>query len=476
MHLNALDHLPHANYSHGVLYLSLSSQTTPKHAFHALQEGLRRTFKQLPWLSGKVQPISPGNSSSLEVRYQPFHEEYQSLYQLRYNELGDDIPYEELREIGFHPTVFADESLTWAPFLPDIKNGTEVFVAQANFFPNACLLASALCHVVGDGVAMNAVLKIWGAECERLQLGLSSETLPAQTYDHHVLDRIYKDLGSGRSVTEIHPDTWRLLGLAPPSLTTLSGVSNGQSLTRQVYKPELRACLFYISSANVTSLREDCRRELSSSDVSFNDTICALIWRSLMRARIGAREAADIDIQIDEDARLDLPFDARTYFPEHIALEYFGNFTMINQIIRPISFLTSPSTSIPSVAKAIRQVANEVTKTKIMDAYRLVKTRTGEEKSLTLDNLKVEGNGLIITSLVTFATDSISFGSSAFGNGGGPDAMRPMIGAISKVFRYCAILPRKRNGGVEFVATVSDDELDLLVQNDEFNKYCMLVS
>lgn len=487
--LNALDHLPPANYSHSILYLSLSSGTSPKQAFEVLQQGLLRTFEQLPWLSGKVQPVSPDDTASLEIRYSSTEAfQYNEPYQLKYHELGDDVPYEELRESAFHPTAFPDESLTWAPFVPDVKNGTEVFVSQANFLPGACLLASAMCHVVGDGVAVNAVLKIWSENCERLQLGLAAETLPAELSNHDLLDQLYASEGSGRSECDISPDTWRLLGLAPPDQEASGAearVSNGSDPpAKRSHKPELKACLFYISSENVTALRADCQHAANDSDLSFNDVICALIWRSLLRARVGARKAAGaVSAQVDiEEARLDLPFDVRAYFPEVMPPAYLGNFTMINQVLQPLALLTAPRlpseslSSIASVAQAIRKAAGGVTKEKLLDAYQLVKSRTGGERSLTLDNLCVDGNGLIITSFVTFATDSVTFGAGTFGNGGRPDAMRSMMGAISKVFRYCAILPRKSSGGVEFIATVSDDEMELLEKDDEFNGYAMFVS
>lgn len=487
--LNALDHLPPANYSHSILYLSLNSGSSPKQAFEVLHRGLLRTFEQLPWLSGKVQPVSPDDTASLEVRYsstQAFEDK--GPYQLKYHELGDDVSYEELRESAFHPTTFPDESLTWAPFVPDVKNGTEVFVAQANFLPGACLLASAMCHVVGDGVAVNAVIKIWSENCERFQLGLAAETLQADLSNHDLLDQLYASEGSGRPKSDIPPDTWRLLGLAPPdqeASSTEARASNGSNpQARKSHKPELKACLFYMPSEKVTALRADCRRATNDADLSFNDVICALIWRSLLRTRLGAREAAGVVSEQDdvEEARLDLPFDVRAYFPEMMPPAYLGNFTMINQVLQPLALLTAPRSSsesvssIGSVAQAIRKMAGGVTKERLLDAYRLVKSRTGGERSLTLDNLRVDGNGLIITSFVTFATNSVTFGAGPFGNGGRPDAMRSMMGAISKVFRYCAILPRMSNGGVEFVATVSDDEMELLEKDDEFNRYAMFVS
>jgi hypothetical protein len=40
---------------------------------------------------------------------------------------------------------FEDSELIWAPFMPDINTGPEVFVAQANFIPGGCILTSGMC-------------------------------------------------------------------------------------------------------------------------------------------------------------------------------------------------------------------------------------------------------------------------------------------------------------------------------------------
>ncbi|KAM7214798.1 hypothetical protein V8F06_009788 [Rhypophila decipiens] len=483
LHLNALDHLPPPNYAQSVIYLSLNPSISPKDAFAVLQAGLRRTFQQFPWLSGKVQPVSDNDPSSLEVRFrQPYPADNQDLPQFRFNELDDDITYEDLRESGFHPTAFPDEFLTWAPFMPDVKNGAHVFVAQANFLPGACLLTSAICHSVGDGIAVNSIVKIWAENCHLFQRELPVEALSSDLSNHYLLDQIASEAKTGHQNDSIPAETWSLLGLAPPNDTSNSQPHSNSNLNST--KPELKACLFYIPSDKVSCLRTDCQAS-STEDVTLTDAISALIWRSLLRARLSAREKATATASAaafpehDEMARLDLPFDARTYLPETIPPSYLGNLTMIHQVHLPLSILTSPTHPLSSTAEAIRLVAGKVTTQSVLSAYNLCKTRTGSERSLTLDNLRVDGNGLIITSFAGFDSNSISFGSgqgSVFGNGGRPDAVRSLVGAISKVFRYCAILPRKSKGGVEFVATLSDDEVECLEDDDEFGRYAVFVS
>jgi trichothecene 3-O-acetyltransferase len=46
--LNALDSLPRTNYSNIILHMPLKSNVSHEEAFNVLQEGLHRTFVQLP--------------------------------------------------------------------------------------------------------------------------------------------------------------------------------------------------------------------------------------------------------------------------------------------------------------------------------------------------------------------------------------------------------------------------------------------
>ena len=405
-------------------------------------------------------------------------------YQLKYNDLDPSGTYEDLQESAFHPTAFEDQALTWAPFLPDLSTGAEVFVAQANFLPGGCILTAAVCHAASDGAGLFSMLKIWADNCKDVQTNnLPDVTLPLEISDRNLLERIWVEEGSGRPSLQMPPETWKFLGLKAPGLAKPSGPIDGQQSqhapTRGTSSPGcyMKSYVFYMSAVNLAALREECSEETGTTHLSTNDVICALIWRCLLRSRTAAKEPqavnGDRSAHADSsEARLDLPFDVRPYFSQSVPANYLGNFTMINQASMPLSLLVAPSTTIGSVAGTIRQVAGEVTTTNLMDAYSLVKTvRTG----LKLDNLKADGTGLIITSLIAIPMPAVSFGGELFANDGKPEAMRMLMGAINKVFRYCVILPRKSHEGVEFVANMFDKEMELLMEDEDFGKYAMFV-
>lgn len=484
--LNALDHLPPPNYANGVLYLPLKAGSSSREVFDLLQRGLHRTFVQVPWLSGRVIPVPHTEPRVFEIQYHPVNIDVARPYQLKFNDLDPSQTYENLQESAFHPAAFDDEALTWAPFLPDVSNGTEVFVAQANFLPGGCIITAAACHTASDGVGVFSALKIWADNCRDVEIGnVTKMTQPLEISDRNLLERISVEMGSGRPIHQIPPETWKLLGLEAPKPAKPSETVNRQQQSNQApsigtssVQGYMKPYVFYIPAAKVAALREECSKEIGAIQLSINDVICALIWRCLLRSRAAAREPQIVNgnssaLADSSEARLDLPFDVRPYFSQSLPSNYLGNFTMINQVLLPLSVLVAPSTTIGSVAGTIRQVAAEVTTTNLMDAYSLVKT---VQSGLKLDNLKADGNGLIITSLLAFPMAELSFGGKLFANDGKPEAMRMLMGAINKVFRYCVILPRKSHGGVEFLANMFDREMELLMEDEDFGKYAMFVT
>lgn len=468
--LTALDHLPPPNYAHVLLCCSL--RTSPEEAFKILQYGLHRTFVQFPWLSGKVYPAA-SSPDRLEIRYEPVIRN-DDCSQLKFNQLDSSWSWDELQETAFSLSFCDDETLSWAPFLPDITNGTDVMVAQANFMPGGCIIAVALCHAASDGTALGNVVQIWADNCRVVQEGAQQpiNLLAREVSDRGLLEHAWREDGTDRTLEDIKPHTWRLLNLDAPSERVNS--SPRAEPTRN--SGEMSPYIFYISPANVTALRKECQKGPSGDATSVNDGISALIWRALLKSRTKAGEGPEGNCDPAMTARLDLPFDARPYLSQWIPPNYLGNCTLVNQAMLPLDQLVAPSASIGSVAHTIRQAVHEVSTTEVLDAYTLARLLQGKGTGITLDNLKPDGNGLMITSLLAVPMAEVSFGDALFGHSGKPEAIRMLMGVISKVFRYCIVLPRKSHGGVEFMANMSDTELDLLMGDEEFNTYVMHVA
>jgi trichothecene 3-O-acetyltransferase len=485
--LTPLDHLPPGNYTCSVSYLSLKSGISHSQAFEILQEGLHKTFMQLPWLSGRVWPQSsdaPGwRPGQLEIRHSPVYQDRQRPHQLKLNKLNTSTTFGELRDSAFPTDCFSDEELIWVPFMVDINTGPEVVVAQANFIRGGCLLTGAIHHAVSDGTGFFYFLQLWASHCRAIQSAketISVSPPPLDTYDRTVLRKIWEREGRGRSPTDIDSTTWRLLGLDPQSFDgraiLLDQSQPNDSKVLVAPQKLAKSAIFYLSPANLIALQKDCAQfeGTMGTAISVNDALCALIWRSISKARAGASKFVG-NRPSNVAAQLGMAVDARPDFSQSLPIGYFGNLTVLNQSSVSLSLLTSPTFTLGSVARKIREGANMIDSQSLLDAYCLASS-IKDFNELVLRTSSHDSISMLITSLIMFPLNAMNFGDQCFGNGGQVEAFRPLMGAFNRFIRIAFVLPRVGNGGVEFIANMYDEEMELLLADEEFGKYAMFLA
>jgi hypothetical protein len=493
--LTPLDHAPPKNYSCSLSYLPLKPTTTPQQAFSILLEGLHRTFIQIPWLSGKVYPQSPSiptyRPGQLEIRHQPYTSQSPLPYQLKFNELKSERPYEDLKEAGFPTDAFKDEDVAWAPFMPDVPSGAEVLVAQANFIPGACILTAGTFHSASDGVGFVAVFRLWADHCFALQKGGGVEVIPPglDSSDRGLLERIWgmEAENAGMDVKGIDPGKWTLLGLAPPSGEVeengheeQGGGENEKDKEKEEEKGgekrgSMKSAIFYVPPIKFLKLTRECY----GPGVSGTDAIVALIWRCTLRARraVALRQKKPIGDISDPDALafLAMTVDGRPYFSQSLPSTYLGNLTYINLCAMPLAHLTSPDTSLATVAQTIRDGANSITTASVLDAYALARS-VSDFGQLSLQNASLDGTAMLVSPLLTYPTHSISFGDVLFGNGGYLEALRMPMYSFNRMTRLSFVLPKLAAGGVEFLLNLFAEEMDVLLKDKEFKSFAMFLA
>ncbi|KAH6690458.1 hypothetical protein F5X68DRAFT_253324 [Plectosphaerella plurivora] len=509
--LGPLDHLPPRHYTRFAIYLPLKPNASYATAFAELQRGLHKTFLQLPWLNGKVfwqSKKTPGwRPGQLEVQYTPIAADGPAPWQFKYNELTSDVDIDELRETGFPTDTFTDQEVLWAPFAPDIRKGADVFIGQANFMPGACVLCAAIFHSVADGMADVTIFKLWADHTRGDEGGGASElVLPADSADRGAIERLWEEERSGTPFEKINtPAAWNIVGLEAPVAKTKSGrrgalanksarwkhsikKESGKVVLRLAIKvkgeakaidsllaastkePELKSRMFYISPANFAALKRACAE--GGQLVSGNHAVCALLWRSLMRARIAAEEAATGDVVDDGgDSRIEMTVDGR----HHLSLPptYLGNVVLLSRATLPRPVIAAPETTLSHVAQVLRTAGDSISPSSALDAYSLARGLEGYDR-FDERATPVAGARMLVTSLLTMPASGIGFGDrGVFASEGRAEAIRPLMGAFNKYFRICFIMPPKSYGGIEVVFNLSDAEMEILLQDEEFDKYAM---
>ncbi|KAH7305288.1 hypothetical protein B0I35DRAFT_414066 [Stachybotrys elegans] len=483
--LGPLDHLPPRHYTTSVVYIPLKPHVTYSAAFSVLQEGLRQTFLDLPWLNGKVvwqSPNSPGwRPGQLEVQYVPIVPEGPAPWQLKYRELETDMGHEELRELGFPTDAFADEDILWAPFEPDMNQGADVFVGQATFIPGGCIVCASIFHSVVDGMAEFTVFKLWADRCQGLASGEEGLVVGAESADRGILEKLWRDSHNESSPAETHDaTTWGIIGLDhnahKPTMRdeeqgnriSIENEMTEEELPHPQTQPELRSRVFYISGANLVQLKKECSR--AGKLVSGNDAVCALLWRGLMRARFSfdGRGADSVE------AKVEMTVDGRPYLS--LPPSYLGNVVLISTARMSAKSLCSPSTTLAEVAEVLRNQADAINPSSALEAYSLARSLPRFDIWDTRSN-PVDGRSVLITSLLTMPTATIGFGDNGvFANDGKAEGLRTLMGAFNKYFRICFVMPPKSYGGIEIIFNLFDEELDLLLEDHEFTRFAMQVN
>lgn len=489
--LDPLDHLPPPVHPPGVVYFGIKPEVSRREVFAHLQEGMYRAFLQAPLLNGKVHkqsPDTPGwRPGQLEIRYNPNVDDTDKprCYQLRINELESATSYEELKANGFALHVFDDEALNWVSLSYQSANfdaGVEVVAAQANFIPGACLLVVSVNHAVCDATGMAVFFKLWGDNCRSLSLQSqncpeSVPMLPKESWDRTLPEHIWAKEATGHSVADVDPATWQLIGLELPGPDG-DGIVPPVRVKPTPRRQTMTSRIFYMSPTAFTKLRAESNEEIGTKDLSGNDVLLALLWRSLMNARIEARKQHDAEAEIDMDSVVELQVvhDARPDFSQALPPSYVGNCIFHHRPTIPLKTLVSPASSTALVAQTIRTSARNINHENIMDAYMLVRqmpdySRLQPPRYVTLNNT------WLMSSMLLLPEDTTSFGDHIFTNGGRPEGSRPLMGNRNRSqVSACYILPRKKHGGIEFILSLFDDEWPFLLDDEEFGHYAFLLA
>lgn len=239
----------------------------------------------------------------------------------------------------------------------------------------------------------------------------------------------------------------------------------------------MKTTSFLITPEKLEKMKQDVIADPEAKGVitSISDIVQAFFWRTAIRARY--RVAKEIRRQTfgpDEMSILELPTDGRPYFSTRLPSTYMGSVLIMNRCSIPVETLCSPDTSIGYVAYMLRQSTARITPSLVHDAFTILQSLPDHSRFSTA-NMGLEHMHAMISNMMLFPTSEISFGSKFFANEGSPESMRPQVDRANGIFRFLAIYPMKKDGGVELVLGTHAEELEMFKTDAEFTKYADLV-
>ncbi|KAH3513087.1 hypothetical protein KXV55_001874 [Aspergillus fumigatus] len=495
--LNAFDYV---NPNHGmglVLYCPIRDGVSYEQVFANLQAGLNRTFDLIPALSGKMTDCSEQGigytKGDLCVTIPPLAKADSARNRLVYKDLSAVLPsFDDLRKGGFAPSAFSDTLVLRDDPFPQMP--ADIFVGQANFVSGGCILAVDLNHCCLDGLGAMVALKAWAENCRYLQ-GDQSATCgwyDPESFNHSLPEILHRQEGWARPLHEIDPGTWGFLPFFPPedeeTNPRCEKATEGSLPARPIFPlhpvwplPRAERCLkttmFLVTPEKLELLQQDVIADPATNGItpSISDIVQAFFWRAAIKARYRvATEIRKQKFSPDAVSILELPTDTRPHFSSRLPPTYMGSMLILNRTSMPIETLCSAETSIAKVALLLRQSAARITPSLVHDAFTLLQSLPGHRRFSTA-NMGLEHMHAMISNMLLFPTSEIGFGDAFFANGGVPETMRPQLERGNGRFRFLAVFPLRKDGGVELVLGTHREELEMLVTDEEFTRYARMV-
>lgn len=338
---------------------------------------------------------------------------------------------------------------------PACKADVQVFAAQANVIEGGIALAFIVHHSVMDGVSMSLVLRRWSEHC----LAISGEAAPP-LFLQQCLDRSPLLEAGIENVNIAHP-AYRLLPEAdvrPPSA----------QLGEEIKMP---VNLFAIDVKALTKLKRRIMAHLRENNdpeawISTNDTLIALLWTSIIRARLG-----DDNTDRNRQSRWNGAVDVRSKMNPPLLMDYMGCAAVFSTAQLPmVSLSNSRLESLAEVAFAVRQGIKNVNDTYIRALISFVDKLEDVDTIFPAPNFLL-GDDVIINSWLDFGLGEFEWGEPL----GNIVKMRKHRYPSGKGYDGLnTVLPRKGDGGIDVIVSLREEHMENLMQDNTFLGYATL--
>jgi hypothetical protein len=450
--LSPLDLLMPSIYIRAVLVFQPATPTPATEIQEALQRGLNRVSKQVPWLLGQIySAVSDENARSLEIRSNK-----------------NDTPalvdrgtisasYKDLAARGMPPEDIPDN--VWpVPSMTDdaaLATGAPVFAASLFRFADEGIgLCVCIHHAAVDATGFTEVVRLWARNVTDPTLTLSSSH---ECRNERLFSALSEDLArisadSPDTILARHPEYSK----TPPALPTELPASTSK--------------LFTIPIHWINVLKELLGKR--SPPPTTNTILCALVWTSITRVRLGRTPTRS-----NEPSHLVTAINGRPRFGNDFSTSenpYLGNAVLYSLAKHPFHNLaTADSDPLSSLSKICSLIASSqspatINSQRIAEVHRLVESMP-DPRGLFVGWDLFSSRDLTITSWA----DTDLYGAEFGGGLGAPAFVRfPYMEADG----LGIVMPRRKRGSedevLEIVVALCRDDMDAL---DEDEMWQMLV-
>lgn len=446
--LAIMDQLPYMNfYSQMMVCFPLAGTSDRSEIIADLEKGLKTLTRVFPFLNKQVvHEHDTGSTVTSSGAYKLAPRDNANELLLRVNQLTDDFPsYEQLSRSRAPASMLKSSLLAPMKSIPetcDFSSPQPVLVIQANFITGGLLLCFAAMHNALDGNAVGHLIKHFATACR-------GDTISDDDVKAGNLDRpsLFPPLRPGEP-SQDHSHIHSKLKESPPN------TSDGPS-TPWTY--------FSFSAAKLAELKMKASRRSStvssSSWISTNDALSALIWRAIVTARLPR-------LNLESTSSLVRAVNGRSRVRPAIPNSYMG-VCVVDAYSRVSLSDLAQKLDISDIALRLRQTLSEI------DDYRLrsfVSMLHSEPDKRTITfSLPSPDNDLMISSWASLPIYPSDFGARL----GKPEFVRrPTLAPLDGLV---FIMPQNLAGDIDIAIGLKEDDLKRLKDDPVWRTYADLI-
>ena len=451
-----------------LMYCFSCVDSDKEHIFSILHAGLVQMIRERPFLTAVVvqeNSDKPANGTrpghlSLDI---PEHFETPELVfkDLTAPESGWNSSYEELRAAGMPLSKLDGRIFAPVPY-GILAPGDRAMAFQATMVRGGCFLSGSSVHNFVDAFGLLTVMHEWARKCRMIQnpLLLESPNGHSEHYDGKAFSSYQQTSLEDYENLKHRQELWRVLGL--------DWRKDGFKPAPYSNPPTVNTSIFAINREAVAAIKEKATPEnLSRSNSrppSSNDALISFLWRSITKARYPQDGS-----EHKEQSMVSVAIDGRNALSPKIPMSHIGNVVFCGLTELPVKLLTAPETGLPEIASALRDSLSKNRRPELLaDAVKLASC---------IPDVRKLGNAfrgwfeedLVTTSGAEMPVYSLDFGPIL----GTTEFFRFPVGQFAGI---CMVLPRKPDGTLEVVISLTSRQMQRLVEDVEFMKYFKFVA
>ena len=431
--LSALDQIPPRRYTPFPLIFAIEPNEVAA-ALSILQQGFEQLTHDIPLLGGYLCHATRKGEVVIKVPH--------SRPELLIQDFSTDTG-------GF------DSRYLPIAGVPPASDKIPLFAAQVNIVQGKIIVCICMHHALMDATAAASVIGRWAQWCRAISMNSIAAPLEKGCLDRSLL------VNGGQKNEEISLPSY-IMGDA-------AAEEHERILPSVSERPKIIGKCFRINRHEISRLKDEIINFLrnngsSGTWVSTNDTLCAVLWQAIVRARIDSRPRSE-----ERCSRLKIPVNVRRKMVPPLPEGYIGNAVVDAKTDKSMAELAVWSISqLAHTAFAIRQAIASVND-KYVRALISAIDELDDISNVRANHERYLNDDVVITSWLHLGLCDMDWGGML----GMIEDSTPRWDGIDGI---CCILPRRRDGSVKLMIGLELGCMEKLESDKEFQRYADVVS